>query len=330
MLLAHPIMILQYIATNQINASDDSFRITFAPSLDGLKDSIRSIVVINPITLRHTQEGTYQVVTGYKRLLVCQELNRQTIPALVYEPHDLSPMQAFLYNLHDNIFTRGLNIIEKYNICTKLIKTYAVTEEEVVRQYLPLFGEEPSYKVLHQFLALEQLVEPMRAHIVQTGAAISSATRIAEFTPSTQTALMNVLKHVNPSTNKLNELLTLIREIAARDGISVEEILQRYQLLTIVADPSVAAPEKVAALRQTLRSVRLPHLTERQQQLTSLIQNLQLPSSAKLIADPYFEDPKLKLEYQFSAPEELNGLICKLQEAFDKQQWQKIFEWYRA
>jgi ParB family chromosome partitioning protein len=302
---------------------------TFAPHLDDLKNSIKSVGVINPITLRHTSEGTYQVVTGFKRLLACQELNRQTIPALIYEPHDLSPMQAFLYNLHDNVFTRDLNIVEKYNICSKLIKVFAVTEEEVVRNYLPLFGEEPSYKILHQFLALEQLIEPMKMLVVEKEIALSSANRIAEFTPSTQTSLLDVLKHVNPSTNKLNELLTLIREIAARDGTSVEDILQRYQLLTMVADPTVAAPEKVAALRQTLRSVRLPHLTERQKELTSLIQNLQLPQTARLIADPYFEDPKLKLEYQFSDPNELTNLVSKIQEAFEKQQWQRIFEWYR-
>ena len=323
-------MILQYIQTAEINGSDDSFRITFAPRLDELKNSIKDVGVINPVTLRHTQEGTYQVVTGYKRCLSCQELNRQTIPALIYEPHDLSPMQAFLYNLHDNIFTRELNVIEKFNVCNKLLKTFSVTEEDVVKNYLPLLGEEPSYKILHQFLALGQLIEPMKTHVVENMVALSSATRFAEFTPSTQTALLNVLSHINPSTNKLNELLTLIREIAARDGTSVEEILQRYQLLTIVADPSVAAPEKVAALRQTLRSVRLPHLTERQKQLTELISGLQLPNTARLVADPYFEDPKLKLEYQFSAPEELNSLISSLQEAFQKQHWQKIFEWYRA
>jgi len=322
-------MILQYIQTNQINISDDSFRITFAPLLTELKNSIKNVGVINPIILRHTQDGAYQVVAGYKRLLACQELNRQTIPALVYEPHDLSPMQAFLFNLHDNVFTRPLSIVEKFNVCVKLIKTFAVTEEDVVRNYLPLLGEEPSYKVLHQFLNLEQLIEPMKAHVVEKQAALSSAMRIAEFSPSTQSALLNVLKHVNPSTNKLNELLTLIREIAARDGTSVEEILQRYQLLTIVADPSVAAPEKVAALRQTLRSVRLPHLTERQKQLTQLIQGLQLPQQAKLIADPYFEDPKLKLEYQFSRPEELDALVKQIQDALDKQHWNKLFEWYR-
>lgn len=322
-------MILQYIQTNQVNLADDSFRITFAPQIEELKNSIKEVGVINPITLRHTQEGTYQIVTGFKRFLACQELNRQTVPALIYEPHDLSPLQAFMYNLHDNTFTRDLNIIEKFNVCSKLSKTYAVPEEEIVKNYLPLLGEEPSYKILHSFLALGQLIEPFKAMMVEKGAALSSATRIAEFTPSTQTSLLSVLTHINPSTNKLNELLTLIREIAARDGTTVEEILNRYQLLTIVADPAVAAPEKVMALRQTLRSVRLPHLTERQRQLTSLIDSLQLPDTARLVADPYFEDSKLKLEYQFSEPEELNVLVTKIQEAIDKQQWQKIFEWYR-
>ncbi len=330
MLSAHPTMILQYIQVNEINTNDDSFRVTFAPNLDDLKESIKSVGVINPVTLRHTQEGTYQIVTGYKRFLACQELNRQTIPALIYEPHDLSPMQAFLYNIHDIIVTREPNIVKKYKICTRITNMFAITEEEVVKSYRPLLGEEPSYKILHQYLALGQLIEPVRKHVVEHGIALSSANRIAEFTPTTQTALFNVLTHINPSTNKLNELLTLIREIAARDGTSVEEILQRYQLLTMVADPSVAAPEKVAALRQTLRSVRLPHLTERQHQLTSLIQNLQLPETARLVADPYFEDPRLKLEYQFSAPEELSTLIASLQVAFEKQQWQRIFEWYRA
>ena len=323
-------MILQNIQTSQINTTDDSFRMTFAPKMEGLRNSIKTVGIVSPIIIRHTAEGTYQIVSGYKRLLVCQELNRQTIAALIYEPHELSPMQAFLFNLHDNIFTRELNIIEKYNVFSKLISTYAVSEEEIVKQYLPIMGEGPSYKILHQFMALGQLIEPMKKHVVESGVAISSAARIAEFTPSTQGALLEVLSHVNPSTNKMNELLTLIREIAARDGASVEDILQRYQLLKIVANPSVAAPEKVSALRQTLRSVRLPQLTERQKQLTSLIQDLQLPTSTRLIADPYFEDPKIKLECQFTAPEELTALVSKIEDAFKKQQWQKIFEWYRV
>jgi heterodisulfide reductase subunit C len=139
-----------------------------------------------------------------------------------------------------------------------------------------------------------------------------------------------VLAHIRPSTNKLNELLALIREIAARDGATVEDILARYQLLQVVADPNTAATDKVRALRQALRGVRLPQLSERQQQLTALIEGLELPDSARLTTDPYFENQKMKLEYQFSQPEELNVLINKIQEAFSKQQWQQIFDWYRS
>ncbi len=323
-------MLLQYISLSDLNVADNSYRITFAPELDGLKRSIRAVGIIQPINVRHTPEGTYQIVTGYKRVLVMQELGRQSIPALVHEPGDLSPTQAFMWNLHDNAATRELNVIEKSLALAKLNQFFQVSEEDLVRQYLPLFGIDPSYKVLHQLMSLAGLTEPLKNYVVHSDLALSSASRIAEFTPSTQQALLPVLTKIRPSTNKLNELLTLIREIAARDGLTVEEILQRYELMQVVADPATSPSEKVRALRQALRGLRMPQLTERQRQMASLIQSLELPQSARVVADPYFEDEKIKLECHFSHPEEIDDLIKKIQTAFQKQQWHQIFDWYQA
>lgn len=323
-------MILQYLPINSINIADDSFRITFAPDISKLRCSIKIIGVVEPVHLRHTADGSYQIVCGYKRILACQEINRQTIPALIYEYNDLSPMQAFLHNLHDNVFSRELNIIEKAKAVSKLHHMYGISEDEITNSYLPLLGEPKSYKLLHQFLAIDQIVDTMKEHIVKFGIAASNAARIAEFSPSTQQALYNVLKHIRPNTNKLNELLSLIREISARDGISVEDVLQRYELLTLVANPDVAAPEKVAALRQTLKGVKLPQLTAKQLEFGKLIDELHLPSNANLRVDPYFEDPNLKLEYTFDTPEELDMLVARIQKAMETQQWQRIFDWYRS
>ena len=183
---------------------------------------------------------------------------------------------------------------------------------------------------MHQLLTLSNLTEPMKQHVVMSDLALSSASRVAEFTASTQQALLPVLAHIRPSTNKLNELLSLIREIAARDGVTVEEVLARYQLMQVIADTTTAPSDRLRALRQALKGLRLPQLSERQKQLASLIQDLDLPDSAKLVTDPYFENEKIKLECQFSHPEEIDDLIKKIQEAFTKQQWHQIFEWYRA
>ena len=323
-------MLLQYLPISAVNVADDSYRVTFAPQLEELKRSIKTIGLVQPISMRHTPEGTYQIVTGYKRVLVLQELGRQSVPALISEAKDLSPSQAFLQNLHDNAVTRQLNLIEKSMALHKLQQFYTMSEDDLVNQFLTLMDETPSYKVLHQLLSLEGLTEPMKHHIIQTDMALTTATRIAEFTSTTQQALLTVLKHIRPSTAKLGELLSLIREIAARDGVTVEEVLQRYQLLQVVTDPNASSISKVQALRQTLRGIRLEELGEKQQRLTQLIHSLHLPDKAKVVADPYFENQQIKLEYQFSAPEELGDLISSLKSAFDRQQWQKIFDWYRA
>lgn len=323
-------MLLQYLPINSINIADDSFRMTFLPDISKLRCSIKSIGVVKPVHLRHTADGSYQVISGYKRLLACQELNRQTIPALIYEHNDLSPVQAFLHNLHDNVFSRELNIVEKATVASKLFNMYGITEDELANNYLPLMGEPKSYKLLHQLIDINQIIDSMKEHIVTGGVAIANAARIAEFSPSTQQALHNVLKHIRPNTNKLGELLSLIREISARDGISVEDVLHRYELLTIVARPDVAAPEKINALRQTLKGIKLPQLMQKQAEFGKLINDLQLPSNAALRADPYFENPNMKLEYTFDAPEELDTLVAQIQKAMEGQQWQRVFEWYRS
>ncbi len=323
-------MLLQYIAINTINVADDSFRMTFAPDISKLRCSIKNIGLVEPVHLRHTQDGSYQIVSGYKRILACQDLNRQTVPALIYEHNDLSPTQAFLHNLHDNVFSRELNTIEKAMTLSKLFNLYSINEDDLTNNYLALMGEPKSYKLLHQYLSVDQLIDKMKEYIVTNNISAANASRIAELSPTTQQALHNVLKHIRPNTNKLNELLTMIREIAARDGISVEDVLHRYELLTIVANPEVAAPEKISALRQTLKGIKLPQLTQKQAEFGKLIDQLQLPSNAHLKADPYFEKNNMKLEYQFDNPEELDELVATIKKALDGQQWHKVFDWYRS
>lgn len=323
-------MILQYLPIQNINVADDSFRMTYATDISKLKCSIKVIGIIEPVHLRHTSDGSYQVITGYRRILACQELNRQTVPALVFEHNDLSPMQAFLHNLHDNIFSRRLNVIEKAMALSKLHKMFNVSEDDLVNTYLPMMDEPKSYKLLHQILSIDNIIDSVKEHIVKTDICANNAARIAEFSPSTQQALHNVLKHVRPNTNKLNELLTMIREISARDGISVEDVLHRYELLTIVADPTVAAPEKITALRQTLRGIKLPELTKKQSEFSRLLQQIELPDNASLKIDPYFEDPNFKLEYKFDNPEELDQLVAHIRKSLEAQQWHKVFDWYRS
>jgi ParB/RepB/Spo0J family partition protein len=323
-------MLLQFLPISALNIADDSFRITFSTHVETLAGSIKAVGIVQPIIVRHTVDGTYQIVTGYRRVLASQKLARQTIPVLIYEHTDLSVLQAFLFNLHDNLATRRLDLAEKATALQKLANIYAVAEDELVKKYLPMMREEPSYKVLHQLLALEQCSTPMKELIVVRDYALSTAARIAEFSPATQEALLSVLRPLRATTAKLNELLTMIREISARDAITVEDVLQRYQLLSVVADPGVAPAAKLAALRQTLRGVRLPTLAKKQEQFAGLLQDLQLPTQAKLTTDPFFEESKFKLECKFSGADELEAVFSNIQKAFERQTWHKIFDWYKA
>ena len=322
-------MLLQQLSIQQLNQADDSYRVSFSPHITELKQSIEKVGLIQPLIVRHTQDGTYQVICGFKRLLALQEIGNEKVACLVYEANELTPEKALLMSIHDNA-GRLLSIVEKSIVLNKVSQFTGLQEHEAVDNILPLLGEMPSYKIYHQLVSLMQLTEAMKKYAIESNISLSAAGRISEFTPATQQALLTVLSQLKTSSAKLNELLTLIREISARDGMSVEEILNRYRLLEMVADETTSSSEKVEALRQALRGIRLPQLTERQQRLTRMISDLELPEQAKLHADPYFENEKMKLEYQFSHPEELDELIKRVQSAFKQQRWHQIFDWYRS
>ena len=89
-------MLLQQLSIQQLNQADDSYRVSFSPHITELKQSIEKVGLIQPLIVRHTQDGTYQVICGFKRLLALQEIGNEKVACLVYEANELTPEKALL------------------------------------------------------------------------------------------------------------------------------------------------------------------------------------------------------------------------------------------
>jgi ParB family chromosome partitioning protein len=53
-----------------------------------LADSIRAVGLINPLVVRPTPQGRYEVIAGHRRLLACQLLRLPEVPCLLLEAED--------------------------------------------------------------------------------------------------------------------------------------------------------------------------------------------------------------------------------------------------
>lgn len=90
--------------------------------------SIRQIGVIQPITLRKTDDDSYQIIAGERRYRASQIAGLTTIPAYIKTAEDEAVMEMALI---ENIQREDLNSIEIALAYQKLIETYSLTQEQL-------------------------------------------------------------------------------------------------------------------------------------------------------------------------------------------------------
>ena len=121
-------------SVNEINIDEISVN-PFQPrsnfnntSLQELIVSIKNIGIIQPITVRKTENNNYQLISGERRLRACKEIGLKNIPAFVREANDQDSLEMALV---ENIHRQDLDAIEIAISYQRLIEEINLTQEEL-------------------------------------------------------------------------------------------------------------------------------------------------------------------------------------------------------
>ncbi len=120
---------ISQIPLSQIEANPDQPRREFqAEALEELAASIREIGIIQPVTLRKTAEGKYQIIAGERRFRASAMAGLETIPAYIRTADDENVMEMALI---ENIQREDLNSIEIALACQSLMEVHSMTQEKL-------------------------------------------------------------------------------------------------------------------------------------------------------------------------------------------------------
>ncbi|MCR5819857.1 MAG: ParB/RepB/Spo0J family partition protein [Bacteroidaceae bacterium] len=97
-------------------------------ALQELADSIREIGIIQPITLRKMDDGTYEIIAGERRWRASRIAGMQTIPAYIRTADDENVMEMALI---ENIQREDLNALEIALAYQHLLEEYSMTQERL-------------------------------------------------------------------------------------------------------------------------------------------------------------------------------------------------------
>ncbi|WP_419849515.1 ParB/RepB/Spo0J family partition protein [Candidatus Poriferisocius sp.] len=100
-------------------------------SLNVLTESIREVGVLQPVLVRPSVDGKYELIAGERRCRAARQAGLDRIPAVVRTVEDADTLeQALLENLH----REDLNAIEEAAACHQLIDEFGFTQETVAKR----------------------------------------------------------------------------------------------------------------------------------------------------------------------------------------------------
>ncbi|WP_439591167.1 ParB/RepB/Spo0J family partition protein [Microbacterium sp.] len=93
-----------------------------------LVHSVREFGVLQPVVVRATDDGTYELIMGERRTRAAREAGLASIPAIVRETADENLLRdALLENLHRS----ELNPLEEASAYQQLLEDFGITQEEL-------------------------------------------------------------------------------------------------------------------------------------------------------------------------------------------------------
>ncbi|MEU1973212.1 ParB/RepB/Spo0J family partition protein [Microbacterium sp. NPDC019599] len=99
-----------------------------AEDLAELVHSVREFGVLQPVVVRDTGEGTYELIMGERRTRAAREAGLDSIPAVIRDTADEHLLRdALLENLHRS----ELNPLEEASAYQQLLEDFGITQEEL-------------------------------------------------------------------------------------------------------------------------------------------------------------------------------------------------------
>lgn len=119
----------QWLEICQVRTGKHQPRTVFNPeSIRELSASIKEKGVIQPVIVRKTEDGEYELIAGERRFLAAQQVGLEKVPTII---RNVSDGEALEIALIENIQRENLNPIEEGKAYQRLSVEFALTQEQI-------------------------------------------------------------------------------------------------------------------------------------------------------------------------------------------------------
>ncbi|ADX68771.1 ParB/RepB/Spo0J family partition protein [Weeksella virosa] len=191
-------------------------------SMEDLVTSIESLGVIQPITVRKTIQGTYELISGERRFRASQLAGKDTIPAYVRLANDQEMLEMALV---ENIQRQDLDAIEIALSYRQLIEDVQLTQEELSKR---VGKDRSSITNYLRLLKLDPIIQTgIRDGMISMG---HGRALIAVENLDQQFAIYERIIKDNLSVRETENLIKSLKEDKQKVNKTVAELPAQYQV----------------------------------------------------------------------------------------------------
>jgi hypothetical protein len=275
-----------------------------------LVKSIKNTGLINPPYIIKNSNQSIDVITGFRRILALKELNMKDVFCFDLTDSGLTPHEMLLIALHDNLFSRKLNIVEKSLIINKL--TNIVKDLNLIYETCSLI--EINKKDYPVFLKINMLDESIKQYLAGDVLNFKSIESLIHRDKEDILLISNWINKLRLSYNYQLQFIDYISDISRIKKSTISSILNDEYLQRLVRDEKKNIPQKAKEFMDYLRIMRNPNISRYQDLFEKKVKDLNLPNNVRIQNPQFFESKGYRMEIDFSNGEDLKKILSEITE----------------
>jgi hypothetical protein len=294
---------LRRVSLTAVDATDDTYRLERRPrDVASLAASIERLGLLCPPILAGTNEG-WIVVSGFDRVAACRLLGWERMPAR--RPLEAAdPWRCAQWAVAEKAAERPLEMLAAGR-ALRLLRRFA-PDEKAFGRTVRHFGLPDQPAAQARLEGLCDLPEAIRTALSDGALAVPTAISLGRMPVEAAGQVAGMLVEMRFGLNKQREVVTLLEEIARREAISLQAVLDAPELKTLAVGTDTDRAQRGQRLRAYLHQRRFPALSKAQRRFEDLSHQLCPDTGVRLTPPPGFESRAFQLTLTFSSRSDLD------------------------
>ncbi len=269
---------------------------------DTLKNSFRSLGVLEPVLLYKYRDKEIHLIDGRKRIEFLRDKGQEKVRALLL-PESISLNELFSYILYQKktqILESTINTIQ----FIKKVSEICGDTDWIIRNICIPLRIKPHKKLFEEIETITGLPYEVRRFFHEKRFSYKQILNLSYYPHEILTTVLSWRGDIYLTASLFEEIVVLLKDILKANRTSIEEFLSEPKVKDIFK--AEAPPKKrTEALREFLFKKRYPILVETNENIKQAIEEIGLPENIDIYWDRTLENKELIVKLKISLPEEL-------------------------